>query len=115
MSFAEISYYKIVEIRYKGRSETRTWFRDSYAEIKDKIDRDIVKRFEKHYGEKPVGNYLYEECRSAVAHANKPETTDPDEFEELNRLHNISYILRMLSRFFIKTELGLSENFFDGS
>ena len=50
-----------------------------------------------------------------MAHANKPETTDPDEFEELNRLHNISYILRMLSRFFIKTELGLSENFFDGS
>ncbi|MCC6598095.1 MAG: hypothetical protein IT559_04845 [Alphaproteobacteria bacterium] len=115
ISFAVLSYYKIIEIRYRGRSETRTWFRDSYAAIKNKIDPDIIKRFENYRGEKPVENYLYDACRSAVAHANKPESTDPDEFEELNRLHNVAYVLRQLARYFIKNELGLSAHYFDGS
>lgn len=115
ISFAVLSYYKIIEIKYRGRSETRTWFRDSYTAIRDKIDPDVIKRFETYCGSKPVENYLYDACRSAVAHANKPETTDPDEFEELNRLHNVAYILRRLARYFIKNELGLSNHYFDGS
>lgn len=115
ISFAVLSYYKIIEIRYRGRSETRTWFRDSYTAIRDKIDPDVLKRFETYCGSKPVENYLYDACRSAVAHANKPKSSDPDEFEELNRLHNVAYILRRLARYFIKNELGLSNHYFDGS
>ena len=34
VSYAVLSYYKIIELRHNGRSEARTWFRGNYAAVK---------------------------------------------------------------------------------
>jgi len=118
ISYAVLAYYKIVELKHHGRTEARTWFAKNYEAIKgDRTLADTIKRFEAEAAlrsEKP-GDYLYRACRVAVAHANKPFSSDPDNPRELRRLHVAAQILRALARRFIRNELGVSDCPYDGS
>ena len=71
--------------------------------------------FEKACGTERPHDYLYRACRTAVAHANKPFSSDPDDLSELRRLHVAADILRELARRFIRFELGVSDCPYDGS
>jgi len=116
ISYAVLSYYKIVELKHRGKSEARSWFERTYPALKD--DRtlaDEISRFEIACGSEKPGDYLYRACRVAVAHANKPFSSDPDDIGELRRLHVVAHILRALARRFIRDELGVSECPYDGS
>lgn len=113
VSFAVLSYYKIIEIRHKGLEEQ--WFRNNYQAVKDKLDKMIRLKFEEHCGDKKVEKYLTVLCRHAVAHAGDPHNIDPDDDGKLGRLHVAAKVLRELSRHFIRTEMQVSEHYFDGS
>jgi hypothetical protein len=116
ISYAVLSYYKIVELRHKGKSEARSWFDKTYATLKTDLRlADEIKRFETARGTERPGDYLYRACRVAVAHANKPFSSDPDDPGEAKRLHIAAHILRALARRFIREELGVSESSYDGS
>jgi hypothetical protein len=116
VSFAVLSYYKIVELKYRGKSEARTWFRDNFGELeRDPKWADDVPKFLEACGTEKPSDYLYRACRVAVAHANKPYSTDPDDIHELRRLHVAARVLRALARQFISRELGVSDCAFDGS
>jgi hypothetical protein len=116
ISYAVLSYYKIVELKHRGKSEARTWFGKNYEALKaDRTLAEKVARFETARGTEKPGDYLYRACRVAVAHANKPYSSDPDEIDELRRLHVAAHILRALARRFIRDELGVSECPYDGS
>ena len=85
ISYAVLSYYKIVELKHRGRSEAREWFETNYAALKD--DRTLANelaRFEKARGTEKPGDYLYRACRVAVAHANAPYSSDPDDTASLS-------------------------------
>jgi hypothetical protein len=48
VSYAVLCYYKIVELRHKGKAEARSWFGRTYAALKDdKVLSDEFARFEK--------------------------------------------------------------------
>ena len=116
ISYAVLSYYKIVELKHRGKSEARSWFETNYAALKD--DRTLasdIARFEKERGTEKPGDYLYRACRVAVAHANKPFSSDPDDVDELRRLHVAAHVLRALARRFVQNELGVSDCPYDGS
>lgn len=116
ISYAILSYYKIIELRYKGKSEARTWFRDNFKTLKQ--DRNLsneIAAFEEACGNEKPHDHLYRACRTAVAHANKPFSSDPDDFHELRRLHVAADILRALARLFIQNELGVSDCVYDGT
>jgi hypothetical protein len=116
ISYAVLSYYKIVELKHRGKSEARKWFEANYAAIKDdRIFAGEVARFEKERGTERPGDYLYRACRVAVAHANKPFSSDPDDTVELRRLRVAAQVLRALARRCIQDELGVSECPYDGS
>lgn len=116
VSYAVLCYYKIIELKHKGSSQARTWFRDTYPALKTNtvLARDLA-AFESARGTQQAHDYLYGACRSAVAHANKPFSSDPDEVRELRRLHVAASILRPLARLFIEKELGLSDCPYDGT
>ncbi len=116
ISYAVLSYCKIVELRHKGKSEARTWFGKNYEALKQgtNLSREIGS-FEKACGTEKPHDYLYRACRTAVAHANKPFSTDPDDLHELRRLHVAADILQALARRFIANELGVSDCSFDGT
>lgn len=116
VSYSVLSYYKTLEIKFKRKDPLLVWLKDSYSQIREQIDPDVIKRFEAYCKDKSIEDYLYGECRSAVAHAKDPlNSINPDDFEELSRLHNAAYILRQLARHFIKVELELSDHYFDAS
>jgi methylamine utilization protein MauJ len=116
ISYAVLSYYKIVELKHQGKSETRTWFARNYEALKDdQTLADEIALFKSARGTEEPGDYLYRACRVAVAHANKPYSSDPDDSGELRRLHVAARILRALARRFIRDELGVSECPYDGS
>lgn len=113
VSFAVLSYYKIIEIRHKNSEEH--WFRDNYQAIKEKLTEETQLRFDKHRSNKKVEKYLTVLCRHAVAHAGDPHNIDPDDDEKLGRLYVAAKVLREFARHFIRTEIKLSEHHFEGS
>lgn len=116
VSYAVLCYYKIVELRHKGKSEARGWFGNSYEALKKDITlSDEIARFEKERGTEKAHDYLYRACRTAIAHANKPFSSDPDDLHELRRLHVAANVLRALARRFIRDELGVSDCPYDGT
>lgn len=116
ISYAVLSYYKIVELKHRGRAEAKKWFGRSYpALIDDRALADEVSRFETARGTEKPEDYLYRACRVAVAHANQPYSSDPDDLDEVRRLHVAAEILRALARRFIRDELGVSDCPYDGS
>ena len=116
ISFAVLSFYKIIELKHKGKSEARTWFKNNFGRLRtDQTLTERLAEFEKACGTETVHDHLYRACRTAVAHANKPFSTDPDDYLELRRLQVAAGVLRPLARLFIRDELRVSDCPYDGT
>jgi hypothetical protein len=116
IGFAVLTFYKIIELRHKGKSEARTWFKNNYERLRDdKTLEKTLAEFEEACGTEKVHDHLYRACRTTVAHANKPFSTDPDDYLELRRLYVAASVLRPLARIFIRDELGISDCPYDGT
>jgi hypothetical protein len=117
VSYAVLSYYKIMELK-KHRGDTKKWLLDNFKKLKQTqhLSHEI-KEFENDCGTEEPHLYLYEACRTAVAHAKpkKRHTSDPDDLHELRRLHIAANILRALARLLIQNELGVSDCVYDGT
>ncbi|WP_120496647.1 methylamine utilization protein MauJ [Kiloniella sp. EL199] len=111
ISFAVLSYYKIVEIHHK--KEELKWFRENYPIIKEKLDKQVLERLERDCGDEKIEKYLSVLCRHAVAHAGNPRNINPDDQHQIFRLHTAAQVLRMLARHIIRTEMNLSDQYFD--
>jgi hypothetical protein len=48
-------------------------------------------------------------CRIAVAHAEKYSKSDPDDANELVRLHTAANVMRILARHFVASAFGVSD------
>jgi hypothetical protein len=116
VSYAVLGYYKLIELKYKGRSDARKWIGEKLEDLKDLGPMaSCLKQLEDACGSETPQDYLYRACRSAVAHANKPYSSDPDNLLETRRFHVAADILRQLARHFIEKELHVSDCMFDGS
>lgn len=115
ISYAVLSYYKIIETKYH-RDQVKNWFRDNYELVRKKPNlANSVAAFEAARGSETPQEYIHTACRTAVAHANKPYTTDPDDTHELRRLYVVADILRALARIFIQKEFNISDCMYDGT
>lgn len=115
VSYAVLNYYKVVEIGHKGRGAVKNWFRDNVATLRQSGGfRDEFERFAKICGDEKPQEYLYKACRIAVAHAEKDSKSDPDDANELVRLHTAADVLRILARHFIASQFGVSDVIFSG-
>jgi hypothetical protein len=117
ISYAVLSYYKIIELKYH-REDTKKWLRDNFIVLKQhQYLAYMLKAFEKDCGTEQPHLYLYDACRTAVAHAKprKRQAYDPDNLSELRRLHVAADVLRELAKLFIQNELHVSGCGFDGS
>ncbi len=54
-----------------------------------------------------LGNYLYEECRNAIAHITRPPALSPSKLLHRDRILEAECVAEHLARFYIRTELGL--------
>jgi hypothetical protein len=115
VSYAVLNYFKIIEITKHSTGEVKNWFRDNFAIVtQDPNYKDELSRFSEICGAEKPHEYIYKSCRIAVAHANKDSKSDPDDPNELLRLHKAAHIMRILARHFITTEFKISDVVFSG-
>ena len=110
VSYAVLNFVKVIEIKHPGKEQVKKWFRDNFEPLKQQaVNSDTFARFAQVCGSEKPHEYIYKACRIAVAHAGKDSKSDPDDANELTRLHTAAEVLRVLARHFIKTELRISD------
>ena len=110
ISYAGLNYYKIIELRHPNNP--KRWFRENFPPFD--TDGDDLKMFNNLRGDTPPEDYIHKSCRIAVAHASPDSKSDPDEVDELQRLHLAADIMRMLARRFVEKEFAISDVMFSG-
>lgn len=110
ISYAVLSYFKVLEVRYPEGKDIRPWIAQNFALLQSNLDANRLAALQKACGSEDVEQYRWKACRVAVAHVREKHPSDPDIAEELHRLHNAADIMRRLARHFIKTELGVSDS-----
>lgn len=115
VSYAVLSYFKIIEIRHPDGPKARKWIAANFAAVSAPAQDDLeMKQFLAMCGSEHPADYIYNACRLAVAHSSIKRPSDPDDVDELNRLHSASYVLRLLARLMISRELGVSDQTHSG-
>lgn len=115
VSYAVLNYFKIIEIRYKGKEKLKKWIANSFDTVAAAHPyEDAFKAIRAKSGTGGLQKYLYEECRNAVAHAGLNQNSDPDETDELHRLHEVATVMRILARHVILNEMGVSDCYYSG-
>lgn len=110
ISYAVLSYFKVLEVRYPEGKFIKPWIADKFPLLGNGEDDDRMDALLKACGDEAVEEYLWKACRVAVAHVREKHPSDPDNAIELHRLHNAAGIMRRLARYFIRRELGVSES-----
>jgi hypothetical protein len=113
-SYAVLSYFKLLEIRYEGR-EIAAWISKSLPTVRLSEGDPRLKEFIADCGTETPADYLYKACRIAVAHASDKHPSDADDALEATRLYSAAHVLRLLARRFIAEELGVSEEMYVGT
>jgi hypothetical protein len=115
VSYAVLNFFKVIEVGYPKSNEVIKWFRDKYKILSQEPRySEIFVRFAKICGSKTPPDYIYESCRIAVAHASSKHQSDPDDANEVTRLHAAADVLHKFARYFIHTELGVSDVMYSG-
>jgi hypothetical protein len=115
VSYAVLNYFKIIEIRHKGKEKCKKWIADNFDTVADAHSyEDAFEAIREKSGVGGPQKYLYEECRNAVAHAGLDQNSDPDEADELRRLHEVAAVMRLLARHLILQEMGVSDCYYSG-
>jgi hypothetical protein len=116
ISYAVLSYYKIIELTQRDRGTTQKWFRDHFAHARGIPHlKHSLENFDKLRGAIEPHEYIYKSCRIAVAHAGKDSKSDPDDASELRRLHAAADIMQALARHCIEVDFKISDCMFDGT
>jgi hypothetical protein len=111
IGYAVLNYYKIIEIHHHGWPASTKWVAANLpAILNDRHDQAGIATFLAACGTEAPEMYIYAACRVAVAHVSPNRPSDPDEFDELRRLHNAADVMRRLARRFIIVELGISDS-----
>jgi hypothetical protein len=116
VSYAVLNFFKVVELGHQSKGDVKNWFRDNFENLRQQnAYHEEFERFAKICnGEKPH-EYIWKACRVAVSHANKDSKSDPDDANELVRLHTAADMLRIFARHFITSEFGISEIKYSGT
>jgi len=115
VSYAVLNFYKIIEIRNHGKETVRKWFRQNFEALRqEKAATDDIKRFLDLCDREPPEKYIHDSCRIAVAHAGKRSKSDPDDANEIVRLHTAARVMHSLARKFISDEFAVSDLMYSG-
>jgi hypothetical protein len=112
-SYAVLSYFKIIEINHPDGQRAKKWIARNFSfATSAPHDRARIQRFMAECGSEPPEEYIYGACRIAVAHASSKYPSDADDSDEIARLYLASYVLRLLARYLISEELGVSDRIY---
>jgi len=109
-------FWQVLEIRHKGGPANwinKTW-RNNQSKIKDSIKYDVEKI---SMGSKKIGEYLYQDCRTAISHLytlkrEGVKNIKIDSLDDNIRFMRGRRIIQEFAQIFIKNELNLQNRLF---
>lgn len=112
VSYAVLSYFKIVEIVHSNDGEATVWLGKNFAAVSATIPPEVLARFDAERGLVKAEDHINWAYRIAVAHATprKRPASDPDDASELQRLHTAAAVLRPIARHFMENDLRISDS-----
>lgn len=110
ISYAVLSYFKVLEVRYPEGKDIRPWVARTFPLIRAEENESDLRPFLAACGGETVEDYLWKACRLAVAHVREKHPSDPDIAQELTRLHHAADVMRLFARYFIRNELDVSDS-----
>jgi hypothetical protein len=113
ISYAVLNFYKIIEIRYRGKNTRKKWLTEHFPRIEASIREEVAREFHASRDSISVGDHIHNEYRCAVAHAEDADSSDPDCATELRRLHIAAEILRLFARYLLINEMNLSDRVYE--
>lgn len=112
VSYAVLSFFKIIEIVYSNEGEATAWLKQNFAAATVTIPPEVLARFDAERGQAAPEDHINRAYRIAVAHASprKTQASDPDDARELRRLYTAAEVLRPIARHFMMNELRISDS-----
>ncbi len=105
IAYSFLSYYKILNLRYRKTQDQKAWIGRTLSSLTDK---DAIKRADElSASESDIAKYLYRSCRCAVAHAGSNPTVDPESIEDELRLRADLPLIKNLAEIMIESEFGI--------
>jgi hypothetical protein len=114
VSYAVLSFFKIIEIVYTNEGEATAWLKHNFAAASVTIPSEVLARFNAERAQVAPEDHINRAYRIAVAHASprKTQASDPDDASELRRLHTAAEILRPIARYLMINELRISDSIY---
>lgn len=112
VSYAVLSFFKIIEIVHSNEGEATAWLKQNFAAASATIPPEVLTRFDSERGQVAPEDHINRAYRIAVAHATprKTQASDPDDAGELRRLHTAAEVLRPIARHFMMNDLRISDS-----
>ncbi len=112
VSYAVLSYFKIIEIVHANEGEATAWLKQNFAAASATIPVEVLAHFDAERGQVASEDHINWAYRIAVAHASPRKTpaSDPDDASELRQLHTAAEVLRPIARYFMKKDLRISDS-----
>lgn len=104
-SYQFLSFYKILNVLFKGGSRQIEWINTVISDLKN--ERAVWRLSELKSRDVNPGKYLYESGRCAIAHAYQDPLVDPDNPEDTYRLAADLPLIKALAVMLIESELGI--------
>jgi len=106
--FQFLFYWHVVGI---GKKKPSDWIDETHKKKEIGGLSDYLTRLHL-VGNRPLGKYLHEDCRNAIAHINRSHGRRElriDDLDDLERFWISTYVVKEFARFYIKNELGLNK------
>lgn len=105
-----LNFYKIINIKFHSGPDQKSWINANIGRISR--HRARLQKMRKE-GVSDFGDYLYNSCRCAIAHASIQSgdpIADVDTFDDNYRINVSLPVIQELAEVFIKHELGVPES-----
>lgn len=106
VAFRVLGFSKIFNVLHKSSREQKDWINSQLEEIQK--GRDRLQELQNENLD--VGQYIYESCRCAVAHAFSEPLINPDEPADYKRLSRDLDLVKELAEIAIEYELGVKSS-----
>jgi hypothetical protein len=100
-----LSFYKIINIGFRHPNDQMAWINASLDKVRDQFGARRLAQLSSTVPD--IGNHLYVQGRTAIAHAFSDPIKDPDAPVDVLTAKQDSELMQALARIFIQDELGV--------
>ncbi len=96
-----LCYFKVVNTELNGKKAQLSWMRSALPKLKGEPIDVARQQISQCLGKGDEADYLYSQCRCAVAHANGSGEADPDDPAEESRISEAMPLMRALAEYML--------------